>query len=151
MSLPAGYMAAHTDYDASKEQKEAQKKLGKRPHHAGESAMAAANLLLGVCGENEPLWRASLTAIARHHHAATAGYSAFTAHPAAAEAFAAALAAVDLDQGLAAEAWWSPDGVEDLSGLLVEFDLRRAEAVWLYFLLVRILRLADQRSQERSE
>lgn len=112
--------------------------------------MAAAELLIGVCDENEPLWRAALTAVARHHHAATAGYSAFTAHPAAARAFTEALTAVGLDLADTAQVWWSPDGVEDLSGLLVEFDVRKAEGIWLYFLLVRVLRLADQRSQERG-
>lgn len=147
MSLPPNYMAAHTDFEPTDEQRAAQRKLGKLPNHAGESAMAGAEMLLRVCGENDPLWRAGLTAITRHHHSAANGYHAFRAHPAAAVAFDEALAAVDMEADLAAEVWWAPDGIENLSGLLIEFDPRKPEAIWLYFLLIRVLRLADQRSQ----
>lgn len=147
MSLPAEYMAAHTDYEPTDEQKTAQRKLGKRPNHAGESAMAAVGMFLGICGENEPLWRAALTAITRHHNAVTNGYHAYRSHPAAAAAFTEALVVVGLEMDLAAEVWWTPDGIENLSGLLVEFEPRKPEAIWLYFLFVRVLRLADQRSQ----
>ncbi|MEI2611133.1 MAG: hypothetical protein V9G20_21085 [Candidatus Promineifilaceae bacterium] len=44
---------------------------------------------------------------------------------------------------------WDVDNVEPLSPLLVAFDRNFVEGLWLYFLLVRVLRLADQRSQVR--
>lgn len=149
MTLPADYMAAHTDFDGSKEQREAQRKLGKRPNHAGESAMAAAGLLWEVCnGEaNRPLWQAAITAIARHHHAAASDYKPYVSHPAAKRAFAEALTALGLNPGWAEKVWWSPDGKEGLRPLLVDFSPSAVQSVLLYFLLSRILRLADQRSQ----
>jgi CRISPR-associated endonuclease/helicase Cas3 len=147
MALPADYMAAHTDFDGSKEQKEAQRKLGRRPNHAGESAIAAAELLWEVCGEHRPLWQAAITAIARHHHAATGDYKPYASHPAAERAFVEALNAVGLDPSLAKKVWWSPDGKEGLQPLLVDFAPSAIQGVLLYFLLSRILRLADQRSQ----
>lgn len=147
MALPADYMAAHTDFDGSKEQREAQRKLSKRPNHAGESAIAAAELLWEVCGEQRPLWRAAITAIARHHHAATGDYKPYASHPAAERAFREALTAVGLEPGWAEKVWWSPDGKEGLQPLLVDFAPSAIRGVLLYLLLSRILRLADQRSQ----
>ncbi len=147
MALPADYMAAHTDFDGSQEQKEAQRKLGRRPNHAGESAIAAAELLWKVCGEHRPLWQAAITAIARHHHAATGDYKPYASHLAAKRAFAEALTAVGLDSTWADKVWWSPDGKEGLQPLLVDFAPSAVQGVLLYFLLSRILRLADQRSQ----
>jgi hypothetical protein len=90
-----------------------------------------------------------LTAITRHHHAAANGYRAWRGHSAAPAAFREALAVVGLDDDPAGDVWWTPDGVENLSSLLIEFDLRKSLDIWLYLLLVRVLRLADQRSQIR--
>jgi CRISPR-associated endonuclease/helicase Cas3 len=147
MALPSNYMAAHTDFDGSKKQREAQRKLGRRPNHAGESAIAAAELLWEVCGENKPLWQAAVTTIARHHLAATGDYRPYASHPAAKRAFTEALTAVGLDPAWAEKVWWSPDGKEGLQPRLVDFTPSAVQGVLLYFLLSRILRLADQRSQ----
>ena len=87
MSLPPDYMAAHTDYEPTDEQKAAQRQLGKRPNHAGEGAMAAVNLLWTLSRENRPLLRAGVTAIARHHNASTDRYQAYKSHRSASQAF----------------------------------------------------------------
>ena len=148
MSVPKDYMAAHTDFDASKEQKEAQRKLSKRPNHAGEGAMAAAGLLWIACNENKSVWSAAITAIARHHHAATDGYKPFKYHPAAQHAFAEALRTINLDSTWAEKVFaWAPDGTEGLLKLLVDFTPAEKQTILLYFLFSRVLRLADQRSQ----
>ncbi len=148
MSLPKDYMAAHTDFDASIEQKEAQQKLGKRPNHAGESAMAAADLIWTACSENKAFWSATITAIARHHHAATDSYTPFKYHPHARHGFVEALKEINLDSAWAEKVFvWTPDGTESLRQLLVDFTPAAKQTITLYFLLSRILRLADQRSQ----
>jgi len=147
MSLTADYMAAHTDYEPTDEQKKAQKKIGKRPHHAGESAMATCGLLIAMSQSNKNLCSAAITAITRHHNAATDSYQPFDCHPLAKQAFVEGLDAVGLEHNLAEMVWYEPDGQEILSRLLVQFDRRNLEEIVLYFLLIRVLRLADQRSQ----
>lgn len=150
MSLPPDYMAAHTKYDPSdKRQKEAQKKMRPRPNHAGESAMAAAYLLDEICGESTQLWHATITAIARHHSASTNQYQAYKSHKYALDACHTAFQAVDLPTTLIEKICWDVDNVESLTPLLITFDRNSTEGLWLYFLLVRILRLADQRSQAK--
>lgn len=147
MRLPLNYMAAHTDYNPTDEQKAAQKKLGKRPPHAGESAMAGAGLLSILCGKNEALWRAAMTAIARHHHAGTNSYQPFAMHKAAKTAVLETLRVIGLPIELADEILWRLDNSEELSQYLVKFTSTRE--VLLYLLFIRVLRLADQRSQQK--
>lgn len=151
VSQPEKVMLAHTDFDASELQKELQRRLGKRPHHAGEGAMAAAGLIATVCGDNLDLGRAAVTTIARHHSAATDEYSPYRCHPAAVEAFAQALAAIGLPQDLGSQVTWSNDGKQALKDVLVSFSRTDIEEVLLYFLLIRVLRLADQRSGHFSK
>jgi len=147
--LPPDYMAAHTDFDPTDEQKAAQKKLGKRPPHAGESAMAAGNLLLTCCEENEALWRATMTAITRHHHAGSNSHQPFACHKFAKQAFCEALTTVGLSQALADQVFWQVGNDDALSNYIVHYDSKGIQEVLLYFILIRVLRLADQRSQER--
>lgn len=151
MSLPGDYMAAHTDFEPTEEQKKAQRKLGKRPNHAGESAVAAAVLLEEFCADDEGLWRAAMTAIARHHHAGTDRYRPFVGHVAAGQAVKEALKIVGLSPALAGTIDLTMDDSEDLSRQLVEFDARHLDDILLYYLLVRVLRLADQRSQIQAK
>ena len=148
-SLPPNYMAAHTDFDPTDEQKEAQKKLGKRPPHAGESAMAAGQLLYICCKGNKLLWRAAMTAITRHHHAGSDSHQPFAMHKFAKPAVLEALDEVGLDRNLAEQIFWQVGNNDVLNKHLVNFDRHGIQEVLLYFLLIRVLRLADQRSQER--
>ncbi|MGB1253255.1 MAG: CRISPR-associated helicase Cas3' [Candidatus Promineifilaceae bacterium] len=146
--IPPTYMAAHTDYEPTDErQKQAQYKSGKRPHHAGESAIVTYDLLDELTNSNDLLIRAALTAIARHHSPSTSGYTAFTFHAEARRAFGEALQAVGLNAKWTDAIWWEVEAGEVLSDDLVQFDKDNTDAVILYFLLVRVLRLADQRSQ----
>jgi len=153
MSLPKAYMVAHTDHDPTKEQKDAQKKLGKRPPHAGESAMAAGQLLYDFCDGNEALWRATMTAIARHHHAATDSYKPFRMNQFAKQSFQESLEIIGLPEGtieeLASQVQYEVGNEGDLSRYLIYYERRGWHSLFLYFLLIRVLRLADQRSQEK--
>ncbi|MDE0631758.1 MAG: CRISPR-associated helicase Cas3' [Caldilineaceae bacterium] len=147
MSVPIDYMAAHTDFEPTAEQKQLQRKLRKRPNHAGESAVAAIPLLEDFCAECEALFRAAMSSIARHHHPSTDSYQSFAGHLAAGKAVQDALRAVGFSPILAERVDLTMDGREPLSRMLVRFDARHLDEVLLYFLLVRTLRLADQRSQ----
>ncbi len=142
LAVPEDYMAAHTDYDSQDDAEEAlSRKLHRmKPNHAAESAQAAEDLLWACTGE-EALVRASLTVIARHHSAGARGrYGDFRAHPAARAALADVLEAFDPAQ----VRWRFAEGT--LARKLVRPD--RQEELLPYLLLVRALRLADQRSQE---
>jgi len=142
-------MAAHTDFEPTEEQKKAQKKLGRRPNHAGESAMAAGRVLDMACGKNKELWQAAMTAIARHHHPLTDSYQAFACHPAGVTAFQESLRVVGLEDTFSQEVLWELKDEHSLSRCLVNFDRRGTRGLLLYLLVIRVLRLADQRSQEK--
>ena len=151
MRLPQDYMAAHTDYDPNDEkQREAQKSIRpKRPNHAGESGMAAATLFYELCGENNALWRAVETAIFRHHTATANSYESYRLNPSADHAILEALNVVNCPTSWSKRIETQMPAGEPLGKLLIDFDNRSLEEVLLYFLLVRVLRLADQRSQAR--
>jgi CRISPR-associated endonuclease/helicase Cas3 len=140
LSIPDRYMAAHTDYDG---QNEAEAALSRRlrrmkPNHAAESAQAALNYLWGQTND-QGLTRAALTAITRHHGAGSSGrHGDFRAHPSARAALGEVLDDVESVE------WAFP------AGTLARHMVRpkRQGELLAYLLLVRTLRLADQRSQQ---
>ncbi len=147
--LPADYMAAHTDYDPGDEsQKEAQKGIKpKRPNHAGESTIAGAQLIQSICCDNKALLKAALTAIARHHTATASDYKRYQCHDESKIAVEEALTEVNLPATLSSYVMCESDGFAPFTRVLVSFNESVSEEFLLYFLLVRVLRLADQRSQ----
>lgn len=147
LSIPKDYLAAHTDYD---EQNESEKALNhklsrSKPNHAAEGAAAAMEWLLAQSGD-QALARAALTAIVRHHSAGASGrHGEFRACTGAAEAVREALALADPKGGEPDTIQWQlSDG--DLGRRLIR--PRREEELLSYLLLARVVRLADQRSQE---
>jgi CRISPR-associated endonuclease/helicase Cas3 len=150
LSLPPDYMAAHTDYNpADERQREAQRRVTpKRPNHAGESGVAAIDLFDDLVGENgNALFYAAMTAIFRHHSAMTSSYEGYELHPAAKAAIQEALQVVDCPPTWTDKIALVDKGGEPVDSILVDFDDRNLIDALLYFLLVRVLRLADQRSQ----
>jgi hypothetical protein len=162
LCIDANYMAAHTNYDSSDktEWKENQAIRPKRPHHAAESARAGRDLIRAVAGTCEPLYAALMTAIICHH-SATIRTDHDEWHPvpdAAKMAFNEAMRCVGLadDAELLATLKASGSKIEWRNGFAAAADLsediidmeRRDETI-LYLLLARVLRLADQRSQEK--
>lgn len=148
MSLPPTYMAAHTDFDPAHEaQRQAQRQMPPRPNHAGESAMAMLDILDHYC-DNDALYYAAVTAVARHHTPTVTSHQAYTHHPAAHQAIQEALRTVGFDEQDAQHIPQEVSQEETLSNHLItlEHGLERH----LYFLLVRVLRLADQRSQVKG-
>lgn len=145
--VPADQMLAHTDYDASDEQYRMQKKLGNRPPHAAESAFGMEEITWEMFGQNKVLYRAINTAITRHHGATHKGsVQAFKAHSQALPALREAFQLVGLEGLSLEQVQLEFEAGEELRGLMV--DPEKASQFLLYLLLARVLRLADQRSQQ---
>ncbi|MBA2395374.1 MAG: CRISPR-associated helicase Cas3' [Ktedonobacteraceae bacterium] len=157
-SIPSGpFFFAKTDFDYSREQWKLQNSMKqKRPNHACESVMFGINVIadsLGVDGPESklaPLFYATCAAIARHHT------------PQAHECGDAVLApgAIDAIRGVfemvKRNAPWHYDlscletktehtKLDDMVTTPTRGGLKELET-WLYFVIVRALRLADQRA-----
>lgn len=147
LTIPDDYLAAHTDYDEQDEDEKALNwKLRRmKPNHAAESAAVAMEWLLDQTGD-QALARAALTAIVRHHSAGASGkQGAFRARPAAAPALAEVLVQAGLEDAELAGIQWTLPAGEALVRRLIR--PKREQELLPYLLLVRALRLADQRSQ----
>lgn len=149
-----GCFIAHTHYDANNATHEAaleaaNKRAGcKRPPHAGEGAIAVARLVHEAVGGNQGLRRAVLTAIARHHSAQLREYSAYRLESGAADALARALTGAGFTDPnhLSSHLLTMPPSASLENHLLRPDD---PFDWWLtYFLIVRVLRLADRMSQQ---
>ncbi|GHO77467.1 CRISPR-associated helicase/endonuclease Cas3 [Ktedonobacter sp. SOSP1-85] len=159
---------AKTDYDwRSKEQKKWQREVpGKRPHHACESVMLGRSLILDSLAVNRvdhpnlPVARAICTAIAHHHTPKAHTYGTTHIHPAARTAIEKAIHAVRRDQTwhynleklkfvLEQGGDLNPENVRD-KGICTQPNVMADDArqleTWLVFVIVRALRLADQRA-----
>src|SRR6266567_3907234 len=163
----ASYCFAKTDYNYSREQRKWQKDVQpKRPTHACESVAIARNLIgtsLGITKtdgkERLPVLRAICGAIARHHTSQASNHGTALLTENARKAADAALKAAH--QG----ATWSYNSSLLITHIPQENDLAPSNALnpkltlptcdngrqgeletWLYFVIVRALRLADQRA-----
>ncbi len=157
IAFPAGYVAAHTDFDAQDAREVAAQRdiRPARPKHAAESARAGRELITAVSAGSEALRTALMSAIICHHSPhLRADHGPFTPVPGAKAAFYEAMRAVGLfeDQGLrmskARVAWEGFAAAEGLSEDIIQIS-SDAELL-LYLFLVRVLRLADQGSQEHE-
>lgn len=161
-----GQFLAKTDYDfRSKEQREWQKELTeKRPPHACESVMVARSLLIdslnirGTNSANMPVLRAICYAIAHHHTTSAHEYGKTKISPDALEAIEAAFQTAQRGQNLQYDitrlnrTFEKGDlfPVNNSTGKYTHVEVSKDGAVlqetWLAFLLLRALRLADQRA-----
>src|SRR5690606_30744517 len=95
----ARYMAVHTQWDPRDARDQAAKKIAarqaNRPPHAGESAVAASQVIAELSGSSE-LGRAVCTAIARHHSPDVTSFGDYDLHPGANDALRQALAMAGL-------------------------------------------------------
>lgn len=164
-----GEAYAHTDFDwRDSGHKQAEKYTGKRPWHAVESAWSVSPLLAAAFSDMH-LARAVYSAIARHHAARSAENQAYRLIP---HAVRHVLASLDEAEAQVPESIspklrtmfrsLSLDGVR--GEVSANADSQRAVVLELndapayeeiggylaYWLLVRVLRLADQRGTERG-
>ncbi len=144
------FMAVHTNYEPAlfphhQAASRATDRQLKRPPHAGESAAAVARAVVELAG-SEPLARAVLTAIARHHSTGTDGYAAYDLHPDATRAFSEALAAAGLPASKTQPTLSTKRKQNDLSPAMIEPNDFQQQLLYLW--VVRLLRLCDGLSQE---
>lgn len=155
--LADDYMAAHTDYDGSKTEKGWQREVkSPKPHHAVEGTWACAEFLSTFCTKltGEPrydLLRALISALARHHDAFAVNCQPYTLHRYANRSLKKALsdAGENVKWGLNLDCLTVSDQGGQLSDKQCYHPNDPAELV-LYALLARVLRLADQRSQQKE-
>ena len=144
---------AHTDYDGSDEHKALQRQLPSRPPHAAESAAALVKVLAGVSKAtkaNKVLLQAALMAITRHHTATHSGElkGEWKANKRVAKiALCEALEVVGLDETLMKKVSWNEYQGRGVSRYLVAQG-DKLEGILAYLWLSRLLRMADQRSQQ---
>ena len=146
--LPADHcLVAHTYSDRSEAHKQAARRARpKKPNHAGEGAHASGPLTCEAL-EDEFLAQAVVTAIARHHSPWVEHAQAYRLHSRAGATLGRALQVVDLPAAWAEHLRPASDA-PDLAAWLLEWpEPRETDELWwgwwLYFLLVRNLRLLD--------
>ncbi len=143
------FMIAHTHSETEDHRAKEKKVKPRRPHHAGEGAAAAMNLIREFSDANDAFYKAVLTAIARHHSPRTDKFDEYRMERASVAAVASALieAGESVETNLVARTLQldSPDIELDVE--LLGSD-NRAEEWLMYLLVVRALRLTDGESQE---
>lgn len=146
---------AHTHLETEKHRQIERSLHIYRPPHAGEGAVATSRLLHEALDGNYQLRRATMSAIARHHSSLTATFGKYKLHPAAGLTIKNTLEQNGVPASEAAQL------AENLFLLSPETNLQQhllrpppedpLDAWFVYFLIVRCLRLADGESQERGD
>lgn len=125
-----------------------------RPPHAGEGAIAAVRLVRAAFPKWEPLWRAVTSAVARHHSADCRAFGAYTI-PDGLQELRLALVEAGLEvseaEALAREVVTrAPQS--DLQNHVLRLPPADGLPWWfVYFIIVRIVRLCDGMSQAMGE
>lgn len=150
-------LVAHThseNTEAHRQAARAAQRKHKKPNHAGEGAYASF-LLACKALEDDFLAKAVVTAIARHHSPWVEQAEKYEMHPRAKQALAEALKTLGLPKAWA-DHLCTASTAPNLNHVLLEPPEPRAnDAIWwgwwLYFLLVRNLRIADGMAVEESD
>lgn len=157
MPVKAGQAYAHTEVQ-NDAHREAERKVGRRPWHAVEGALAAAPILFSVFAEQQPLAKAAFSAIARHHAPKSEEHQPFRLVKDATAHIRAALCPQDAIDDLLANLFGMdaeiPCGLETqevIEGAVAQPEDDDDLASFLaYLLIVRALRRADQQGTERG-
>jgi CRISPR-associated endonuclease/helicase Cas3 len=150
--IDAGFAAAHTDYEwdnaGHREAEKAIRRRHSKPHHAGEGALAISAMTVKALG-NEPLTRAALTAIARHHTPFAKDSKEFVLEAQAAQHIQATLAFVPQELRARVDVRGLKTEAQSLNSFSTVLAKPERDSEWLaYILLARALRRADQRGTE---
>lgn len=146
---PHKYPFAHTDHEGHIHRELERSFKTPRPNHACESAFLAAPLIEASLGD-ERLARATVAAIARHHSPKSQSYERIQLIPNARMYVQEMLDRVAFGQSWAYDIELLDEVIDDADTLSAdEMTLPRRDIeaeMWLYFVIVRVLRLADGRS-----
>lgn len=153
MPVAAGQAYAHTEVQDDAH-REAERKVGGRPWHAVEGALAVEPMLWNALDENAVLVKAVYSAIARHHTPTSFQNKEFKLRANSVTHIAEVLTAFGYEH-LKVELEMAGQDNEDLRGEYVidlSDDPKRDElACFLtYLLIVRVLRRADQEGTKRG-
>ena len=150
--IPEEMLVAHTHWEPGNPEhelafEEVSRKVG-RSSHAGEGAWAVKGLVFRMLDHNRDLTRAVLTAIARHHNPSVGGARGYKLHPATSKVLKEALKASFPGEELPTGSIKLEDPDPKVERwLLLPRDDR--PSLWMaYFVVVRMIRLADAGSQE---
>ncbi len=149
------FLMAHTHWEPNsyphhRQARQIADRMGRRPKHAGEGSVAVARIVHQAVGGNEALRRAVLTAIARHHSPRTKDFDEkYRLDSAVQETVAEALEVAGFTDGeTLAASLLSQAPVTSLERQMLKSLL---DDSWLlYFLIVRVVRLADGKSQKEA-
>ncbi|MDW8069249.1 MAG: DEAD/DEAH box helicase [Anaerolineae bacterium] len=149
------FLVAHTTSQTPEHREIARHIRPSRPSHAGEGAFASARILWEALDgrDHQPLYRATVTAIARHHSPFLKEASPYRLHPQAQETVAEALAAVGDGSWRAWASWlMTKSTAPNLEKRLLWPPLEKQEwEGWLlYFVIVRALRVCDGKGIEEE-
>jgi CRISPR-associated endonuclease/helicase Cas3 len=136
---------AHTDYDGLTDVVLGQKcNINKKPPHAGIGAMHIYDIIFDNYHENEGLARAMSSAILKHHSTDSSSFCSFEIRKTVIK---------DLNK-LLHELGFEKEPIVDVKELgdnLNDCECANAREWLLYFIMVRILRLCDQKTTENIE
>lgn len=149
MPVEPGQVYAHTEYVPEKH-RDVERGMRRRPWHAVESAVAALPVLIEEFGKEHPLIIAVFSAIARHHAAESQTHHAFRLMPNTAEhVWLPRFGSMPRVTLLGIEAEIPPNAGASRYIARIQ-DPKYHTAFWLYLLLVRVLRRADQIGTQRG-
>ena len=145
---------AHTHRSTAEHEQRERSIRPVRPPHAGEGAIASVRLVRAVFPQLEPLWRAVVSAVARHHSSDCKGFGPFVITGGLAE-LRSALVETGVEPGQAEKlvkevVTRAPQS--DLQNHVMRLPPADGLPWWMvYFVLVRIVRLCDGMSQAMGE
>lgn len=153
-----GFLIAHTEWNPNSSlhknlEEEARRKYPKPKTHAGESAEAGAKILWEAFGKTQrDLYKATYTAIARHHSPRLDKTGEFELHwetPCVLAEIFSRIGHRDWAEHLCQKR--EIEGKLKPERLLSPYPEDSLLRWWLYFILVRNLRLCDQISQQKEK
>lgn len=134
---------AHSDYDANIDKQLGEEcKIKQKPPHAGIGAMRIYDIIFDKYAENEELARAISNAILKHHSVDTHSYCSFEIKSSVINEFNKLLTALKIDNEPTTNRKERGDNLD---------ECEKVKEWIVYFVMVRLLRLCDQRATENLE
>ena len=136
---------AHTDYDGSSDVALGKEcRINKKPPHAGIGAMHIYDIIFDNYNENEELTRAMSSAILKHHSTDSSSFCSFEIRKTVIKDLNRLLSELGFEKEPIADVKESGDNLYDC-------ECANARERLLYFIMVRILRLCDQKATENLD
>ena len=136
---------AHTDYDGSSDVALGKEcRINKKPPHAGIGAMHIYDIVFDNYNENEELARAMSNAILKHHSVDSSSFCSFEIRKTVVKDLNRLLSELGFEKEPIADVKESGDNLYDC-------ECANTRERLLYFIMVRILRLCDQKATENLD